>query len=71
MGQVQGLALGHAVDHVEQDDVAKLFNAGKMGDGAANLASADQCNPITRHENPLLGSAAFRVAATYELGGVG
>jgi hypothetical protein len=44
--------LRHAVDDVEQHDIAKLLDAGKMGDRAADLASADQRNAITRHEQP-------------------
>ena len=52
LGQVERLALRHAVDHVEQDDFAKLPDTGKMGKGAADLARADQRNTITRHEIP-------------------
>ena len=47
----------HAFDHVEQHDFAKLFEPGEMGEGAADLAGADQRNSITRHEIP------FRLAA--------
>jgi hypothetical protein len=53
--------LRHAVNHVEQDDFAKLSDARKMGKCAADLARADQCNTITRHEIP------FRLAARRSL----
>jgi hypothetical protein len=53
LGKVQGLALGNAVDNVEQNDLAKLPDRSKMRKGATDLTRADQRNAITRHENPL------------------
>ena len=48
-GQVQRLALRHAVDDVEQDDVAQFLERGQVGQGAADLAGADQGDLLTRH----------------------
>jgi hypothetical protein len=53
--------LRHAVDHVEQDDLAEFPDAGKMGKRAADLARADQRYAITRHENPLRWMTAREV----------
>ena len=50
--QVERLALGHAVDHVEDDDFAKLTDARKMGKRAADLTPADECNTAPRHDFP-------------------
>jgi hypothetical protein len=59
--EVERLALRDAVDDVEQHDFAELSDSGKMGQGAADLARADQGNTITRHEIP------FRLAARRSL----
>src|SRR5262249_51414480 len=53
LGEVERLALGNAIHHVEQHDLAKLPEPGKMGKRAADLTRADQRNSITRHEHPL------------------
>src|SRR5262245_29575257 len=53
--EVERLALGNAFGDVEQHDVAELFEANKMGEGAANLAGTDQCNLGTRHVRKNLG----------------
>ena len=49
LGDVQRLALGQAFDDVEHDDVAKLLEPGQMGQCAADVAAADECEFITRH----------------------
>src|SRR5262249_42315086 len=46
---VQRLALRNAFRDVEQDDVAQFLEADKVSEGAADLASTDQCNLIPRH----------------------
>src|SRR5215475_15778936 len=56
--EVERLALGDAFGDVEQDDIAELFEADKMGERAANLAGTDQCNLGTRHVGKNLGSGA-------------
>src|SRR5262245_20673302 len=56
--EVERLALGDAFGDVEQDDVAELFEANKMGERAANLAGTDQCNLGTRHVGKNLGWGA-------------
>src|SRR5262249_28022118 len=53
LGEVERLALGDAVYHVEQHDLAKLPEPGEMGKRSADLTRADQRNSITRHEHPL------------------
>ena len=52
--EVERLALGDALDDVEQDDVAELLEADQERERAADLASADQCNLVTRHETNVL-----------------
>src|SRR5262249_25423357 len=56
--EVERLALGDAFGDVEQDDVAELFEANKMGERAANLAGTDQCNLGTAHVGKNLGGKA-------------
>ena len=38
MGDVQRLALGHALGDVEEDDVTELLEAGKVGERASDHA---------------------------------
>ena len=47
---VEALAARHALDDVEQDDVAELLEADEMGKRAADHASADQRDLLTRHD---------------------
>src|SRR5688500_6405080 len=42
LGEVERLALGDALDDVEQDDVAELLRRGEMGEGAADIAGTDE-----------------------------
>ena len=49
LGDIERLALRHAVDDVEQDDVAEFLERGQMGQRAADLAGADQSNLLARH----------------------
>ncbi len=42
LGDVERLALRRALGDVEEDDVAKFLDRGEMGEGAADLARADQ-----------------------------
>ena len=68
LGQVERLALGHAVDDVEQDDVAEFLQRGQMGERAADLTGADQSNLLARHGissalRPLVETAARHDAA--------
>ena len=46
---VERLALRDAFGDVEQHDVAELLQADEMGERAADLAGADQCDLVTRH----------------------
>ncbi len=41
LGQVEGLALGNPLDHVDQDHVAQLLLDHVLGDGGADVAGAD------------------------------
>ena len=47
--EVERLALRNAFRDVEHHDVAKLLETDEMGERAADLAGADQCNLGTRH----------------------
>ena len=49
LDEIERLALGDAFGDVEQHDVAELLEADEMGERAADLAGADQCNLGTRH----------------------
>ena len=49
--EVERLALRDALGDVEQHDVAELLETDEMGERAADLAGADQCNLGTRHVN--------------------
>ena len=49
--EVERLALRNAFGDVEQHDVAEFLEADEMGERAADLAGADQCNLGTRHGN--------------------
>ena len=46
LGDVERLALGHAFDDVEEDDVAEFLEADEMGERAADLTGADQRDPL-------------------------
>src|SRR5690606_19643403 len=52
------LALGHAVDDVEQDDVAQFLEPDQVGEGSADIASPDQGDLVASHVI-LLGSRGF------------
>ena len=49
LGEIERFALRDAFGDVEQHDVAELLEADEMGERAADLAGADQCNLGTRH----------------------
>ena len=51
--QIERLALRHALDHVEQDDVAEFLLRGEMGERAADVAGADQRDLLAGHEHSL------------------
>ena len=66
LGDIERLALGNALDDVEQDDVAEFLEAGEMGERAADLPGADERDRRTGHglRDPLRGCgiAAERAA---------
>ena len=47
--EVERLALGNALDDVEQDDVAELLLRGQVGEGAADIAGTDQGDLLASH----------------------
>ena len=49
LGDVERLALRHAVDDVEQHDVAQFLQAGQQGERAADLSGADQRDLLACH----------------------
>ena len=56
LDDVERLALRHAVDDVEQHDVAQFLEAGEQGQRAADLAGADQRDLVACHgQIPRLG----------------
>jgi hypothetical protein len=48
-GKIERLALRHALDDVEQDDVAQLPDRGEMGERAADIAGADKRDLLASH----------------------
>jgi hypothetical protein len=62
-GDVERLALRDAFHDVEQDDVAEMFEADEVGERAADLTGADQCNLMTRHGGKTLELMKPRTAA--------
>ncbi len=50
LGEVQRLALRHALGDVEQDHVAQLLARGDVGQGAADHAGADEGDLRASHE---------------------
>ena len=64
LGEIQRLALRHAVDDIEQDDVAQLLQRRQMGQRPADLAGPDQSNLLARHGLlPLFETAALSLKA--------
>ena len=53
LGEVERLALGHAVHDVEEHDVAKILEGGEVGERAADIARADQRDPAACHGKSL------------------
>ena len=49
LGEVERLALRHAVDDVEQHDIAELLHRRQMGQRAADLTGADQGDLVPCH----------------------
>jgi hypothetical protein len=52
---VQRLARRHAAEHVEHHDVAQLLQADQVGEGAADVAGADEGDLLAGHEESLGG----------------
>src|SRR4029077_2858224 len=50
-GQVQRLALRHAVDDIEEDDIAKFFHRRQKRQRPADLPGPDQTYLLARHRN--------------------
>ena len=49
LGDVERFPLRHALDHVEQDDVAELAHRGKVGEGSADHSGADERDCLPSH----------------------
>ncbi len=49
MLEIERLASGDAAKDVEQNDVAELLEADQMGEGAADIAGADQGDLVAGH----------------------
>ncbi len=49
LGDVEALALWHALGDVEQDHVAELLQADEVGEGAADVAGADERDCLACH----------------------
>ena len=50
--EVERLALRHAVDDVEQDDVAQFLERDQMRQRSADLPRPDESDLLARHEPP-------------------
>ena len=53
LGDVEGLALGNALGDVEQHDVTEFLEPDQVGQRATDLARADQCNLLARHDDEI------------------
>ena len=49
LGKIERLALRHALDDVEQDDVAQLPGGRQMGEGSADIAGTDKRDLVASH----------------------
>ena len=49
LGEVERLALGNALDDVEQDDVAEFAARREMGQGAADHSGTDERDLVASH----------------------
>ena len=54
---IERFSLRHAFDDVQKNDVAKFLKPSEEGDGAANLAGADQRDLVACHGLPLFRGA--------------
>src|SRR5262249_39797652 len=61
--EVERLALRHAIDDVEQDDVAQMLQAGEQGERAADLPGAHQRDLAACHAPVLSESGSWKDAA--------
>src|SRR5690606_9654433 len=67
--QIERLALRHAFHHVEQYDVTQTLQCGQMGERAADVASADECDLLASQANlPSQNRAALIMRAARERG---
>jgi hypothetical protein len=57
--EVERLALGNALDDIEEGNVAQLLEAGQQCQSAADLPGADQRDLIACHDVPSLGLSRF------------
>ena len=46
---IERLSLGHALDDIDEDDIAELFQPGKVGQCATDLAGPDEGQFPARH----------------------
>ena len=68
LGKIERLALRHAVDDVEEDDVAEFLDRRQVRQGAADLAGPDQSNLLARHEIlPLFEISFIETAARHDV----
>ena len=56
LGDIQRLALRHAIDHVEQNDVAQFLHTGQKRQRATDLSSSNKSYLLTRHSVLILRS---------------
>ncbi len=52
LAEIERLALRDTFGNVEENDIAKLFQRGDMGERSADLSGADQCDLWACHVFP-------------------
>ena len=54
LGEIERLALRHALGDIEHHDIAQFLQADEVGQRSADLAGADQSNLVARHGKSVL-----------------
>jgi hypothetical protein len=68
LGDVEALALGHALGDVEEHHVAQFLQADEVGKRAADLSGADERDLVTSHRGSFSGVFAEAKTKEYAAG---
>ena len=62
---IQSLSLGQAINHVEQNDIAKSFEHTQVGKGTADITCANECDFLPSHNILPSGLASMKDIERY------